>query len=380
MHEFTFRKMLLTWRKFYAVNESDCRLVLYCEMMPLVRFKSGTVNASNPRRFGRLPEYGLETRILLMRYISDLQEGDRLTCIYLCKQKTAAFTRNGKPYDNLVLQDKTGSIDGKIWDPNSGGIADFDAMDFIEVTGDVINFSGNLQMNIKRVRIAREDEYNPSDYVPVTEKSAKDMYHELIEIIQTVENPFLSRLLKSFFVDDKIFVKSFAMHSAAKTVHHSFVGGLMEHTLSVTRFCNYMAGAYPLLKRDLLISAALLHDIGKTIELSDFPMNDYTEEGQLLGHIVIGAQMIHDRIKEIEDFPKVLENELVHCILSHHGELEYGSPKKPALAEAVALNLADNADARMQTLTEIFSADKHKKDWVGFNKIFDTNLRRTEEV
>ena len=315
-----------------------------------------------------------------MRYISDLQEGDRLTCIYLCKQKTAAFTRNGKPYDNLVLQDKSGSIDGKIWDPNSGGIADFDAMDFIEVTGDVINFSGNLQMNIKRVRKAREDEYNPSDYVPVTDKSAKDMYHELVELLQTVENPFLSQLLKSFFVEDKAFLKSFAMHSAAKTVHHSFVGGLMEHTLSVTRFCCYMAGAYPLLKRDLLVSAALLHDIGKTVELSDFPLNDYTEEGQLLGHIVIGAQMIHDKIKEIEGFPRMLENELIHCILSHHGELEYGSPKKPALAEAVALNLADNADARMQTLTELFAADKQKKDWLGFNKLFESNLRRTEEV
>ena len=148
---------------------------------------------------------------------------------------------------------------------------------------------------------------------------------------------------------------------AAKTVHHGFIGGLMEHTLSVARLCDYMAGAYPLLKRDLLITAALLHDIGKTKELSAFPQNDYTDEGQLLGHIIIGSQMIHDLAKEIPDFPEVLENELIHCILAHHGELEYGSPKKPALAEAVALNLADNTDARMETLTEIFAADKRKK-------------------
>ena len=136
----------------------------------------------------------------------------------------------------------------------------------------------------------------------------------------------------------------------------------------------------PLLKRDLLITASLLHDVGKTKELSSFPMNDYTDEGQLLGHIIIGAQMVHDLAKEIPDFPETLENQLVHCILAHHGELEYGSPKKPALAEAVALNLADNTDARMETLTEIFAADKGKKEWLGYNRLFESNLRRTGDV
>ena len=183
-----------------------------------------------------------------------------------------------------------------------------------------------------------------------------------------------------YFVEDKEFLKSFQEHSAAKTVHHGFIGGLMEHTLSVTKLCDYMASAYPLLKRDLLITAALLHDVGKTKELSSFPLNDYTDEGQLLGHIIIGAQMIHDLAKEIPDFPEMLENQLVHCILAHHGELEYGSPKKPALAEAVALNLADNTDARMETLTEIFAADKGKKEWLGYNRLFESNLRRTGDV
>ena len=128
------------------------------------------------------------------------------------------------------------------------------------------------------------------------------------------------------------------------------------------------------------LCAALLHDVGKTKELSSFPLNDYTDEGQLLGHIIIGAQMIHDLAKEIPDFPEMLENQLVHCILAHHGELEYGSPKKPALAEAVALNLADNTDARMETLTEIFAADKGKKEWLGYNRLFESNLRRTGDV
>lgn len=315
-----------------------------------------------------------------MRFINELHEGDRLNGIYLCKQKQSAMTKNGKPYENLILQDKTGVLDGKIWDPNSLGIDDFDALDYIDVVGDVTTFAGAMQLNIKRVRKAQEGEYDPADYLPVSENSTDDMYGQLVAMIKTVKNRYLSALLNKLFVEDKEFLKSFQEHSAAKTVHHGFIGGLMEHTLGVTRLCDYMANAYPLLNRDLLITTALLHDVGKTKELSAFPMNDYTDEGQLLGHIVIGAQMVHDLVKEIPDFPEKLENQVIHCILAHHGELEYGSPKKPALAEAVALNLADNTDARMETLTEIFHADKGKKEWLGYNRLFESNLRRTGDI
>ena len=312
-----------------------------------------------------------------MRFINELHEGDRINGIYLCKQKQSAVTKNGKPYENLIIQDKTGVIDGKIWDPNSLGIDDFDALDYIDIVGDVTSFAGAMQLNIKRVRKAFEGEYDPADYLPVSENSTDDMSQQLNAFIKSIKNESLSTLLNKLFIEDNEFVKSFQEHSAAKTVHHGFIGGLMEHTLSVTRLCDYMAGVYPLLNRDLLIAAALLHDVGKTKELSSFPMNDYTDEGQLLGHIIIGAQMIHDLAREIPEFPVDLENQLVHCILAHHGELEYGSPKKPALAEAVALNLADNTDARMETLTEIFANDKGKKEWLGYNRLFESNLRRT---
>lgn len=315
-----------------------------------------------------------------MRFLNELHEGDRISGIYLCKQKQSAVTKNGKPYDSIILQDKTGVMDGKIWDPNSNGIDDFDTLDYIDVVGDVTSFAGAMQVNIKRVRKAVEDEYDPSDYLPVSENSTDDMYGQLLGMINSVNNPFLSSLLRKLFVEDQDFLKAFQGHSAAKTVHHGFIGGLLEHTLGVTRLCDYIAKTYPIVNRDLLITAALLHDIGKTKELSAYPLNDYTDEGQLLGHIYIGAQMIHDLAREIPDFPKVLKNELIHCILSHHGELEYGSPKKPALAEAVALNLADNTDARMETLTEIFAADKGKKDWLGYNRLFESNLRRTGDV
>lgn len=311
-----------------------------------------------------------------MRYINTLHEGETIRNVYLCKGKRSAETRNGKPYDNLILQDKTGTLDGKVWDPNSGGIADYDELDFIEVFGEVTSYNNALQLNIRQIRKAYEDEYNPADYMPTTEKNADSMYEELLRYAGQVKNPYLRQVIEYYFVKDEAFIKRFKGHSAAKSVHHGFAGGLLEHTLSVVKFCEYMAGAYPILNRDLLYTAAMCHDIGKTRELSTFPKNDYTDEGQLLGHIVIGVEMVGDAIREIPDFPEKLAHELKHCIIAHHGELEYGSPKKPAIPEAFALNFADCADAKMQSLTEIFK-DKNTKDWLGYNRLFETNLRKS---
>lgn len=311
-----------------------------------------------------------------MKYINTLHEGETVRDIYLCKTKRSAETRNGKPYDNLLLQDKTGTLDGKVWDPNSGGIADYDEMDFIEVFGEVISYNGTLQLNIRQIRKAFEDEYNSADYMPTSEKSVDAMYNELLGYIKQVNNIYLRQALEYYFVNDEAFIKQFKAHSAAKTVHHGFSGGLLEHTLSIVKLCEYYVGAYPILNKDLLFTAAIFHDIGKTKELSAFPENDYTDDGQLLGHIVIGVEMIHDAIRTIDGFPQKLASELKHCILAHHGELEYGSPKKPALAEAVALNFADSTDAKMQTLIEIFK-DKQGSEWLGYNRLFESNLRRT---
>ena len=311
-----------------------------------------------------------------MRYINGLHEGETIRNVYLCKGKRSAETRNGKPYDNLLLQDKTGILDGKVWDPNSQGIAEYEEKDFIEVYGEVISYNGSLQLNIKQIRRVEEGEYNPADYMPTTEKSVSGMYDELTAYIRQISNPYLKNVLEYYFVNDETFIKKFKGHSAAKTVHHGFSGGLLEHTLSVLHMCEYFAGAYPILNRDLLYTAAICHDIGKTRELSDFPDNDYTDEGQLIGHIVIGVEMIDEAVRSVPDFPPKLANELKHCVIAHHGELEYGSPKKPALAEALALNLADNADAKLQTLTEIFKG-KTGTEWLGYNRLFGSNLRRT---
>lgn len=312
-----------------------------------------------------------------MKFINELHEGEKITGIYLCKHKQAAVTKNGKPYENVILQDKTGTIDAKVWEPNSLGIDEFEALDYIDVVGDVTSFQGSLQVSIKRARRASEGEYEPGNYLPVSNKNIEEMYREFLGYVSQVRNPYFRRLLAGFFEEDQEFSKAFRGNSAAKTVHHGFMGGLLEHTLSVVRLCLYYCKAYPILNQDLLLTAAMLHDIGKTKELSPFPKNDYTDDGQLLGHIMIGAEMIHDKAREIPGFPPKLESELKHCILAHHGELEYGSPKKPALAEAVALNLADNTDAKMETLTEVFASAGDQRDWLGYNRLFESNLRKT---
>lgn len=313
-----------------------------------------------------------------MRYIETLREGERVGEIYLCKHKQTALTKNGKPYENLILQDKTGTLDAKIWDPNSQGIEDFDVMDYIHVVGDVINFQGALQLNVKRVRKVREGEYAPADYLPVSGKDIGQMYQELLGYIASLKNPYLKKLAESFFIEDEDFAKRFRFHSAAKSVHHGFVGGLLEHTLSVTKVCDFFAGNYEIINRDLLLVAAMFHDIGKLEELSTFPENDYTDAGQLLGHIMIGAEQVGERIRQIPDFPQKLANELKHCILAHHGELEFGSPKKPALAEAIALSFADNVDAKLETMKEAFAAaPAGSGEWLGFNRLFESNIRKS---
>ncbi len=311
-----------------------------------------------------------------MKYIKEYKDGDRMLGIYLCKHKVSAVTKNGKPYDSLILQDKTGTVDAKVWDPNHAGIAEFDSLDYIEVHGDITCFQGALQVNVKRVRKCQESEFDPADYLPVSKYNIEDMYAELLVYIDKVKNPFLNELLQDFFVADQDFITLFKKSSAAKTVHHGFVGGLLQHTLSVVRLCEFYCQAYPKLNRDLLISAAICHDMGKVKELSLFPQNDYTEEGQFLGHIVIGTEMVSERIRKIPGFPVLLASELKHCILAHHGEYEFGSPKKPAIMEALALNFADNTDAKLETFTELLD-NATETGWMGFNRLFDSNLRGT---
>lgn len=311
-----------------------------------------------------------------MTYIEEYKEGNKFFGIYLCKSKQVMKTKAGKTYYSVLLQDKTGTIDGKVWELNNG-IEEFESMDSIMVDGMVTSFQGSRQVNISRIRKAQECEYDQSEYIPATKYDIDEMYKELTVIIGTIKEPHLKKLAQMVFVEDKDFAARFKVHSAAKSVHHGFIGGLLQHTLAVTKMCSFFADNYPILDRDLLITAAIFHDVGKVDELSDFPINDYTDDGQMLGHIFIGAEFIGTKVREIPGFPPVLATELRHCILAHHGELEYGSPKKPAIAEAMALNFADNADARLETMTEIYEKSNPTTEWLGYNRFVESNIRQS---
>jgi 3'-5' exoribonuclease len=320
---------------------------------------------------------GTIRKVKKMRFIQDLRENDFIKNeIYLCKSKQQLTGKSGKNYVSLVLQDKTGTIDAKIWDFSSE-IEQYEAMDFVHIDARVTSFQDTPQLNVSKIYKARDGEYYPEDYFPVTSKDVETMYREIKEYVASIKEPNLRALAEDFFVNNPEFAKSFKNHSAAKAVHHSFVGGLLEHTLSVVKLCDYYTTSYPILNRDMLITAALFHDVGKIQELSTFPENDYTDDGQLLGHIFIGANIVNSYIKKANKFPAKLATELIHCILAHHGELEYGSPKKPATAEAMALHFADNTDAKMQTITEMLNVGDQKSDWLGYQRLFESNIKRS---
>ncbi len=312
-----------------------------------------------------------------MVYIQELREGDHISQIYLCKQKVTGTTKSGKSYYSLKLQDKTGTLDAKVWELGNS-IGHFEVNDYILTEGDVTLYNNALQFSIKRIRRADPGEYDQADYLPVSSLGTENMYKELMTLASKIEQPNLKALVNSFFVEDKEFITAFKAHSAAKSVHHNFIGGLLQHTLRVTQLCYFFCLQYPVLNKDLLLTAAMFHDVGKLKELSDFPENDYTDEGQLIGHIVIGYTMVKDRIEKLGGFPKKLETELLHCILAHQGQLEYGSPKKPSLIEAMALYYADDTDAKLEIMVEEFDKTP-SMDFLGLNRFLGTNIRKTSK-
>ncbi len=312
-----------------------------------------------------------------MNYIDSLREGENVTEIYYCKNKTVAQGKTGKTYYSVTLQDKTATIDGKIWDLTNA-IEHFETGDYIQISGQVTSFNNNLQLTIRRVRKAAENEYDPSEYMPYTPYNIDSMYSQLLEMIESISNTYLKQLLHSFFVDDQDFIKQFKYSSAAKSLHHSFIGGLLQHSLFVAKISDYYASIYKSINRDLLVTAAICHDIGKVREFSKFPENDYTYEGNVIGHIIIGAMMIEENASKIEGFPEDLKTNLVHCILAHHGKLEFGSPKKPMLIEAIALSYADDTDAKLEAFTEALKAAPEGERFLGKHFMFETNIFKTE--
>lgn len=264
--------------------------------------------------------------------------------VFYCADKTMGTAKNGFTYCSLTIQDKTGQMAGKIWD-FTDSIEEFNKGDFIRISGNVGVFRDANQVSISYLAVVDAKDVDISDYCPITPKDIDELTSKLKSFIDSIKTDCYKQLLNCFF-NNESFLERFKSASAAKSVHHAYVGGLIEHSVSVATLCDFYVTQYPTLNRDLLITAALCHDIGKIKEISAFPENDYTDLGQLLGHIYMGAEMIDVQARKIDGFPKVKLAELKHCILAHHGEYEYGSPKRPMLFEAMMLHLADELDAK----------------------------------
>lgn len=311
-----------------------------------------------------------------MRYISELRDGEGLIGFYFCKQKQCLKSKTGKNYYSLLLQDKTGVINAKVWDLNNN-IQSFETGDYIKIDGIVTTFNNELQLNIKKIRRALEGEYDETDYIPSTKYDVDKMYEELKNLMDSIKNTYMNKLVHNIFALPQI-QDNFKKHTAAKAMHHNYMGGLLEHTLSVAKICDLMASHYKNVNRDLLVTTGILHDVAKITEISSFPNIDYTDEGELLGHIVMGSELVGREADKIEGFPLELKRLIQHSILSHHGEFEYGSPKLPRTLEAFLLHCADDMDAKVKMFEDFIEADNTQGRWAGYNKILLRNIRKTE--
>jgi len=312
-----------------------------------------------------------------MKYINEIREGEQIIEHYLCKSRQSFKSKNEKTYLSLKLSDKTGTVDAKVW--NLGNeIQSFAENDMIKIDAVAQIFNNEIQLNVKRIRKSQEGEYEPSDYIPSTQKDIKEMWAEFTGYINKMSNPYIKELLNKIFIKNDFVAKEFLVHSAAKSVHHGYWGGLLEHSLSVTQICDFMADKYNYVDKDVLIASAMLHDVGKLWELSEFPLNDYTDDGQLLGHIYIGAELTEKTACSINGFPDRLRTLIKHCILSHHGEYEYGSPVLPKTLEAHILHCADDMDAKSKVFEEFIDADSTSGPWAGYQKMLGRNIRKTE--
>lgn len=314
-----------------------------------------------------------------MRYIEDFKEGETIVGHYLCKSKETLKSKAGKSYMSLKLMDKTGMIDSKVWEL-SNSIGSFEVGDFIKVEGTVTLYQNEFQFRITKLRKSAEGEYAKEDYIPSTDKDIDSMYGLLVGYIKSIDNSYIRTLTENIMLKNPQIQAKLKQHSAAKNMHHAYMGGLVEHILSVVQICDFMSTRYKFVNRDILISCAMLHDIGKIFELSDFPENDYTDDGELLGHIIIGSELISEEADKIPNFPPKLKSLMKHCILAHHGEYEYGSPKLPKTIEAFILHCCDNMDAKVKMFEEFLEKDKTPGDWVGYNRILERNIRKSDYV
>ncbi len=304
-------------------------------------------------------------------FITDFREGESISETFNVGSRNRLVTRSGKPYLSLTLGDKTGTISAKVWDNADAIHANMGSADFVHVRGTVEKYMNELQLKVDQLRVVRTEDVDLADFLPAGTKDPEEMLNALRGLSETVENRFLRSLLDDFFADSELMEK-LKVCPGAKHLHHSFVGGLLEHTLSVTKICDWVCGHYEKVNRDLVMVGAILHDIGKVYELTASPAFDYTTEGRLLGHLILGCNVIGEKIQQIQGFPRELELQVLHLVLSHHGSYEFRSPVVPKTVEAMLLNQVDDLDAKVRlTQDYIEQARSDPSEFTPYHKLLE---------
>jgi 3'-5' exoribonuclease len=308
---------------------------------------------------------------LKKKCVADIKDRDMVDAVFLVKDKILAMAKNGKPYLTLKLMDKTGEVDAKVWD-NADEIGSlFEKNDFLAVRAKASVYLGKMQLILSDLKLVPEEQVDLADFLPETDRDINIMVEELKALVASLKDPNLKRLLIAFFGDPELLAQ-FRVAPAAKGMHHVYLGGLLEHSLAVAKLVDAMMPLYEGLNRDLLIAGALLHDIGKVREMTYMRSFDYSDEGKLIGHITIGVEMLQERITSLPGFPVELGMLLKHMLLSHHGQYEYGSPKRPKTMEATILNYLDDLDSKINGIrTHIRKEPDNPSRWTSYHRLYD---------
>jgi 3'-5' exoribonuclease len=308
---------------------------------------------------------------LIKKFVKDIKERDTLVTPFLVRDKILGMAKNGRPYMTLKLMDCTGEVEGRIWDRVDELSALFNKDDFVQVSGKASVYMGKMQLVVQDLQKIEESAINLSDFLPVSNRPVAEMVAELTAFVEGLTDHALKDLMRAFLADDD-FMTGYTRAPAAKTMHHVYLGGLLEHSLSVAALANDISQRYPDLNRDLLVVGALLHDVGKVAELRYQRSFEYTDAGKLLGHIVIGVELVETKLRALQDFPQDLAVHLKHLLLSHHGQYEYGSPKRPKTMEAVILNFLDDLDSKINGVrTHIDREPDSNSSWTQYHRLYD---------
>lgn len=304
-------------------------------------------------------------------YVNDLKENDTFDTVFLVANKNLSAGKTGKAYIAVSLMDKTGSIEGRVWDNADHFAGLFNAEDFVRVKGSVSAYMGKLQVKLTSIGRIDDVDVDVKDFLPTAKRPVEEMFEELMNIIGAMKDRYLRQLVLDLFSDTNI-ANDYKHAPAAKGMHHVYIGGLLEHSLSLCRLTEKICAHYDGVNFDLITAGAILHDIGKTRELSYSRAFGYTDEGRLLGHITIGVGMIDEKIKAIDGFPDELAMLVKHMILSHHGVYEYGSPKRPKTVEATILSYIDDLDAKVNSLQTLIEAESDSDShWTGYHRLYE---------